>query len=281
MTLNWRDNIDVDYAYAVCRAYNDWLRDFCSYSPKRLFGIASVPIHDVKQAAKEAQRAAGELGHVGFFLRPNPLNGKQWHHPDYEYFWSAVAELGKPVCFHESSSSNMTQARLPYAKDSFSRHLLVHPNEQMLAVLSMCAYGVMERHPKLKVFFAEATSGWVPFWLERMDWLHEKKLVDRTLTKEKPSYYFRRQGCVSCESGEETLQSFERLVGQSCLMWASDYPHPEQVMKFPNTVDKMVHEDHISQEMVRKVLWDNPNRIYELGLVEDDYVKRGETAHAG
>ena len=44
-----------------------------------------------------------------------------------------------------------------------------HPFEGMLACLSMCGMGVLERHPRLKAFFAESMSGWAPFWLEWLD----------------------------------------------------------------------------------------------------------------
>ncbi len=277
--FNWRDAIDIDYVDAICRAYNDWLYDFRSYKPDRIYGIASVPLQDPRRAAKEAERAATKLGHVGFFVRPNPLNGKPWHHPDYDYFWSAVEDLDKPICFHEGGSTNMPQARLPYAKDFFSRHVMSHPNEQMLAVLSMAGMGIMEKHPKLRVFFAEATSGWVPFWLARLDWLYEHDLISDKRTKEKPSFYFKRQGTVSCESGEETLKSFEAMVGRDNLMWASDYPHPDQIMKFPDSVGPMVADTNISKEMIRKVLWDTPNRFFALNLRESAYRPR-EVAHA-
>ena len=276
--FNWRDNIDIDLVDASCRAYNDWLHEYCSYSPNRMFGIAAVPMQDPERAIKEAQRAA-DLGHVGFYLRPNPLLGKSWHHSDYDNFYSAVEELGRPICFHEGGSTNMPQARLPYNKTFYSRHAMSHPFEQMLAVISMAGHGGMERHPNLKVFFAEATCGWVPFLLERLDWLykHDQLGADVQL-KNPPSFYFRRQGMVSCESGEETLPSYEKLVGPDHLLWASDYPHPDQIMKFPYSLDPMISETSIPTSMIEKVLWDNPNKFFNLKLKKEDYGRTKEAA---
>jgi predicted TIM-barrel fold metal-dependent hydrolase len=265
--FNWRDRMEPDYAAALCRAYNDWLHDYCSAAPDRIFGIAALPMQDPRAAAKEAARAVEKLGHVGFFIRPNPLLGRSWHDPVYDYFYDAVQELGKPLCFHEGASSNMPQARLPYGKTFHTRHVMCHPFEQMLACLSMAGLGVFERHPRLKAFFAESTSGWVPFWLERLDRLHGNRALGRDApTREKPSFYYRRQGSVTCEAGEETLPAYERHVGAHNLMWASDYPHPDETLKYPNTVDPLVNEVRISAETVRKVLWDNPNAIFGLGL---------------
>jgi len=77
---------------------------------------------------------------------------------------------------------------------------------------------------------------------------------------------------VSCESGEETLASTEALIGQDNMLWASDYPHPDEVMKFPDTLMPMVTDRHVSKEFVRKILWDNPNRFFGLGLQESAFV---------
>jgi predicted TIM-barrel fold metal-dependent hydrolase len=69
---------DLDVAVAQCRAYNDWLADFCSYAPDRLFGIAIIPQQDVEAAAAEIRRASKVPNLVGTFIRPNPV--VEWRH---------------------------------------------------------------------------------------------------------------------------------------------------------------------------------------------------------
>src|SRR5439155_10179505 len=69
-----RDDMDPKLAAAIARAYNNWLYDFCQTDPKRLKGVAMLPLHDPNEAVKEAQRAVGTLGFVGVFTRPEPLN---------------------------------------------------------------------------------------------------------------------------------------------------------------------------------------------------------------
>ena len=74
-----REQIDPKLAAAVARAYNNWLYDFCQADPKRLKGVAMLPLHDPAEAVKEAQRAIGKLGFVGVFARPEPLHDLPWH----------------------------------------------------------------------------------------------------------------------------------------------------------------------------------------------------------
>ena len=74
-----REEMDPKLAAAIARAYNNWLYDFCQTDPKRLKGVAMIPLHDPNEAVKEAQRAVGKLGFVGVFARPEPLRNMPWH----------------------------------------------------------------------------------------------------------------------------------------------------------------------------------------------------------
>lgn len=48
--------IEPAFATAIARAYNDWMRDFCSPDPKRLIGVAMIAPHDVNAAVTETRR---------------------------------------------------------------------------------------------------------------------------------------------------------------------------------------------------------------------------------
>ena len=68
------DGMDGDLALAICRAFNDWLYDFCAVDRIRLRGTAQMPLQDVELAAAEAHRAVKELGAVALVLPSNPVN---------------------------------------------------------------------------------------------------------------------------------------------------------------------------------------------------------------
>ena len=44
LLLEWRE--DPAGFGALCRAYNNWLRDYCAADPNRLFGVGAVPLQD-------------------------------------------------------------------------------------------------------------------------------------------------------------------------------------------------------------------------------------------
>src|SRR5437870_6256964 len=100
------DGMDRDLAAAIARAYNDWLAQFCAEDPERLLGAAMLPPHDVAAAVAEARRMATEFGFKATFMRPNPINGRYWHHASYDPLWAELERLGVPICFHEGGSGD-------------------------------------------------------------------------------------------------------------------------------------------------------------------------------
>src|SRR5947209_7750330 len=71
---------DIEFVGDCIRAYNDWIAEFCSAAPDRLFGVAAVPLQDPERAVHELERAVEELALCGAFIRPSayvdelPLN---------------------------------------------------------------------------------------------------------------------------------------------------------------------------------------------------------------
>src|SRR5882762_11766077 len=60
---------DPDIAYALARAYNDWIADFCKAAPERLFAAAMVPLQNMDYAIEELRRTAKIPCFRGAFIR--------------------------------------------------------------------------------------------------------------------------------------------------------------------------------------------------------------------
>src|SRR5262249_16071676 len=56
---------EPEYQAALCRAYNDFMSDWCKAAPDRLKGVAIVPYLDPTEGARELDRAASKLGPIG------------------------------------------------------------------------------------------------------------------------------------------------------------------------------------------------------------------------
>src|SRR5918998_1540322 len=56
---------EADLAAALCRAYNDFVAEFCQGAPERLAAVAMMPMQDPVEATRELHRAVTELGLIG------------------------------------------------------------------------------------------------------------------------------------------------------------------------------------------------------------------------
>src|SRR5262249_19590177 len=100
-------NEDPPLMGALCRAYNNWIADFCKQAPDRFFAMAIVPLMDIETSILEARRAIEELGRHGIMLRQNPCAARMLQDPAYAPFWSEVQRLGVPVGFHDAAVGNI------------------------------------------------------------------------------------------------------------------------------------------------------------------------------
>ncbi|MCH8107575.1 MAG: amidohydrolase [Chloroflexi bacterium] len=254
------DDVEPDFAAAIARAYNNWLYDYCKADPSRLLGSAMAAPHDVESAVIEARRAVKDLEFRAVFMRPNPVGGRNWHDPYYDPLSSELEELRVPLGFHEGVGSLLPQVGDRFGANLFLRHVACHPMEMMLAVLSMCGGGALERHPDQKVAFLEGNCGWLPWLLDRMDDHYEIEFgITAADLPQEPSHCFKRQCFVSVESDERFVKQVIDYIGDDHIVFSTDWPHPDS--KYPHSVETFL-ENKISEESKRKLLWDNCARYY-------------------
>lgn len=257
------DGMEPARAAAFARAYNDWLRDFCRASPERLRAVGALSLHDPTHLVAELERVA-RFGWRAVVVPPNPVGGRTLSHPDYEPFWAACERLSIAVTLHEGTHARLPTAGAERFETRFALNASSHPLEQMLALLTLIEGGVLERHPRLRVGFFEAGCGWVPYWLWRLDatWQYMAGEVAQNV-RLKPSEYFRRQCFVTIEPEEPGLAEVVRLLGPDNLLFGTDYPHADHGDDIVEHV--MALRSVLSDEVLHKLLWDNPARFYGVG----------------
>jgi uncharacterized protein len=255
-----REFRDPELLAACCRAYNDWSAEYCGAAPERLRWAAILPVQAVDLALEEARRAAAR-GAVSFYLRPNPVKGRNLYHPDYEPLWAEIERLGKPVCIHDSGSPHIASYG-DRMETHTSGHMVAHPFEAMAAMMSLIWYGVLERWPRLTVVHVEADAGWVPYWLQRMEqhWDFSGNAEHPDL-KLRPTEYFKRNVFVAARGDEMTLGSVVELAGDDNIVFNTDYPHPDGTWPWGMA---RLDEQPIPEASKRKILWDNAARAFRL-----------------
>ena len=269
-----RNGIEPRLSLAVCQAYNNWVHEFCQYSPERLKFAAMLPMHDVHLACRELTRCVRELGAVGSFIRPNLVNGHYWHSNYWDPLYSVHEELNVTWGFHEGVSAQYSHMIELYGENRFYRHVAAHWIEMQQSMIAMIIGGVFEFHPKLRVAFLEANNSWVPGLLSRIEndypQYRDTHAPYLSLT---PKEYFQRNCWAAVEGSEPEIEATATFIGADRMCISTDYPHFDS--NYPNVANNLLK--NCTRDTAAKIL---AGGIQLYGFTEADFRKADKAAGA-
>lgn len=222
---------DQDLASAYCRAYNNWMAEFCQTVPDRFYAVALVNWHDVDSAAAELRRCI-DRGFKAVFVPPETVGGKRPGDEAFDPIWQLCQEAGIPGCFHVIV--RFGGAALPFAAwhetspGPVFGFGLGGTGQLIPAITSVITDGLFERFPRLKIVSVEAGCGYAPYLMDRLDAKYEA-LGDLVALPRRPSEYIRSNVFFVAEQGERTIDVALDLVGDDRILWGSDYPHVDSL----------------------------------------------------
>ncbi|MEZ4331845.1 MAG: amidohydrolase family protein [Myxococcota bacterium] len=253
---------------AGARAYNRWLAAFCAEDPVRRAGVIQLPAaYDVSALVEEVRRgrAAGLRG--GVLIPPLEPGLPGYHDPCYDPLWAAASELGLPISVHGGN------ARAPDGPDAYGAseplasffHFTESTFFDRRPLWFFLWGGVFDRHPKLRLIFAEALAHWVPQELLRLDEMvdmwNARSLRDRL--SRKPSEYWRDHCAITATFVSRGEVELRHAIGLENLLWGSDFPHPEGT--WPITPTCLRHAFHdVAEDEAARVLGENALRLYDF-----------------
>lgn len=261
--IRWEAEMkDGELAEAYCRAYNNWLVDFCKPYPDRLIPVAHISLIDVDEAVKELKRTA-KLGMKGSMIYSWPVNGKAYGDPYFDPFWAETQELDMPVAIHPVTNLDFPGAKyypVGYTDGLWYITLMTYP-DMLIGFTQFFQGAILERFPRLKLVVLEEGATWLPHWLNRMDDRYERAWFS-TQMKLKPSEYFQRQCWIDFEPDEDLIAPTIKLLGADKFAWASDFPHTDG---FPDTVAKVKERiKELPQRDQEMILGENALKIYNV-----------------
>lgn len=266
--LHCDETMEPEYANDLCKAWNDWIADFCKTNPERLKGSALITLHDVDLALEEVRRVTHQLGIRALSLCPEPINGRRIHDRCFDPLWQEIEKLGVALCFHPPARPKQDQVAnkfFGHPNANIVALALRNPVELIQAISCFCAGGVLEKFPKLRVAFLEGNCAWLPWLLYRLDErakLHGP-LADVPLSR-KPSDYFLQQCFISVDPDEYLVTDVVKRIGDDNIVISTDYPHIDA--HFPHALDEFLQIKDLCDESRRKMLWDNCARLYDIDL---------------
>jgi predicted TIM-barrel fold metal-dependent hydrolase len=259
---------DTELEEACCRAYNDWMIEFCSVAPQRFWGLALISLWDIEHAVKELERCRS-AGLRGAAIGLVPAEELLYGSDHYERFWAACQDLGMSVNMHINSGPGRRTFSPQQRSGLMPDGAAGHKWDCMKAAGNIVAAGVLERYPGLNVVFSEAGVGWIPFFAQEFDYyqmsfapgpsgLGRQRDIPRP-----PSEYIYRQvygAFIQDTVGCKLLPDY----GLDTFMWSNDYPHSACI--WPGAT-RFIAQDlgHLGPEARAKVLCGNAVRLYNDG----------------
>jgi predicted TIM-barrel fold metal-dependent hydrolase len=262
---------DPELELACVQAYNDYLIDEWAAASPRFVPQCLVPLAPIDHAVAEIRRAA-DRGHKGVIIPavPDRLREGAPHINDsaFDPIWSVCEELELPVCFHAGSLPQLEMA--PYAGLSpclaEAMRAITRPAGSTSIISNLIVSRILERHPKLKVVFAESTVGLVPYILEVADYAFIQRELKRQFNYEATLSDLFRRNCyaVSWYDSASLRQTCAYVRGNNVL-WGSSFPHATSTWPDSRAFAGRCTEG-LSDADRRRVLWANAAQLYKIEM---------------
>jgi predicted TIM-barrel fold metal-dependent hydrolase len=248
---------DKELALAVTRAYNDWnIEGWCGAYPDRLLPMALPVLWDPSLCAEEIRRVAAKGCHAMTFTEnPAALGLPSFHDPYWDPMWRALVDEGVVVNIHLGSSGQLAVTAPDAPMDVM---ITLQPMNICMAAADLVWSRVFKEFRELRVALSEGGTGWIPYFLDRLDRTYEMHHLwtGQDFGPERPSDIFRRH-ILTCFIADPIGVQLRNDIGIDNICWEMDYPHsdsswpraPEEFAEVcakydvaDGDIDKMSHE---------------------------------------
>jgi len=241
-----------DAEIALSWAWNRWLAEVWKAAGNRLRWTCVVPAL-TPIAAVEQIRFAKEHGAVGVCMRPferERIMTEPFFYPIYE----AAQQLDLPITVHLANGNpELFKLLTNEAGGGFSTFRVPTVTSCYALIMSE----IPRVFPKLRWGFIEVSCQWVP-WV-----VHEA--VRRSLGSAQPisKHCLQEFNIYVSTQTDDDFNYVMSYAGEGNLVIGTDYGHGDTSSEL-NAIARFQALDHISAEVKRKILCDNPKNLYRI-----------------
>jgi predicted TIM-barrel fold metal-dependent hydrolase len=218
---------DKDVALAMVRAYNDWHVDgWCGSQPGRFIPCVLPAIWDPEVLAAEIRRTAAKGARaVTFSENPSKLGWPSLHSDHWDQFWAACSDEQVVVCMHIGSSSELVITAPDAPIDCL---ITLTPINIVQAATDLVWSPVLRKFPDLKVALSEGGIGWIPYFLERVDYNYKRHHLwtGQEFGDRLPSEVF-NDHVITCFIDDHFGVASREFLNLDSVCWECDYPHSD------------------------------------------------------
>jgi predicted TIM-barrel fold metal-dependent hydrolase len=253
---------------ACVQAYNDFLLDEWAKSSSRFIPLCIVPISSMEATVAELQRAV-KKGALGLAFPSIPWHVRELPHinePYWDTLWSTCEELHIPISFHAGASQKTQMAPFPGLSTEMTAAFKDATRALSTGTLlpNLLMSGILERHPHLRIVFAESSLTLATYVIEFTDHGMERQRKNLEGHPVWASELFRRH-CYLTGSWDVMGVKTRRFTGIDGVLWSSNYPLANST--FPNTqmyVQRAFAEAEVPSDEQNQIRWGNAARLYRI-----------------
>jgi len=254
---------DLDVGLNMLKAYNDWhIDEWCGSYPGRFIPLSIPPIWDPQLMAEEVRRVAKKGCHaVTFSEDPGALGWPNIFQGHWDPFFAACQDEGMVICLHIGSSSTMLGL-----KDGAPFDVLVTmtPLNSMSAATDLLWSNVLRKFPDLQFALSEGSIGWLPYWLERIDYVYQQHRfwTHQDFGDQLPSQVA-RDHFTFCFISDKAGVDQRHAVGIDNITWECDYPHSDS--SWPHSPESVIKQlDGVPDDEVNRITHGNAMRVFRF-----------------
>ena len=202
----------------AARRLNDATAEAIAAYPSRFAGLATVPLEDPEEGARELERAVKDLGYRGLEVLTN-YRGENLDSPRYTPLFRKMVELDVAALVHPSN----VMGRRDRLSAHFLANLVGNPTDTAVAAASLVFGGVLRDIPRLKLVLAHG-GGTCPALAGRWEHAWGMGLVEDAAIDQPPSAYLELLYFDSITHSPDVLDALVRRFGAERVMLGTDYP---------------------------------------------------------
>ena len=209
--------VAIEYAVPAARMINDGVAEFVAKHPDRFIPTGTVPMQDGNEAAKELERCMKTLGFKGVEILTN-VAGRELSDTAFAPFWKKAEELDALVIIHPNGFTEGQRLSRFYFNN-----IIGNPFETTLALHYLIFDGVLERHPKLKIF-AMHGGGYLGGYSGRIDHAWGARSDCQAGLPKPPTHYLKQVYFDTVVFTPLQLETLVKTFGVEHVIMGTDYP---------------------------------------------------------
>ena len=256
---------DSDFSLALVQAYNDWhIDEWCGAYPGRFIPMALPVIWDAELCAAEVRRCSKKGVHsLTFSENPAALGYPSFHDPYWNPVWEALVDTNSVLSVHIGSSGKLS---IPAVDSPPDVMITLQPMNIVQAAADLLWSRPVKDYPDLKIALSEGGTGWIPYFLDRVDRTFE---MHSTWTMQDfggklPSEVF-REHFLTCFISDPVGVRLRHDIGIDNIAWEMDYPHSDSMWPgAPEELGAVLADDHVPDDEINKMTYENACRWYSF-----------------